>query len=156
MGIKNAIVNAGGDLRVIGQHGTRPWRVGIRNPNGGVIGGVEARPDEAIFTSGVYERFRRDQQTRYPHILDPRTGWPVQGLAAVTVITKEGLLADAAATALIVAGKEDWPSVARALGLNKVLLVDESGLVYLTPEMKLRMDFAESVETRVVDIQSEP
>jgi thiamine biosynthesis lipoprotein len=125
LGIENAIVNAGGDLRVFGQRGSRPWRVGIRNPSGGIIGGLDTLADEAIFTSGIYERFRQDQEVRYPHILDPHTGWPVKGLAGVTVIAREGLLADAAATALIVAGKDNWTSVAKSLGLDKVLLVDD-------------------------------
>ncbi len=76
--ISNAIVNAGGDLRAIGHHGNRPWRVAVRQPGGGILGAVEVRGDEALFTSGNYERFRQDNQERYPHILDPHTGWPVQ------------------------------------------------------------------------------
>jgi thiamine biosynthesis lipoprotein len=156
LGIRNAIVNAGGDLRAFGRHGSRAWRVGIRNPAGGIIGGVAAEDDEAIFTSGVYERFRQDEQERYPHILDPRTGRPVEGIAAVTVISGEGLLADAAATALIVAGQEDWVSVARSLKLDKVLLVNESGTVYLTPELNRRVEFLEGVERVIVDLTDEP
>lgn len=154
LGIENAIVNAGGDLRAFGRRGPRQWRVGIRNPAGGIIGGVEAGTDEAIFTSGIYERFRQHQQERYPHILDPLTGWPVAGLASVTVIAEEGLLADAAATALVVAGAEDWVSVARDLGLDKVLLVDESGKAYLTEEMNKRIEFVEGVESVVVSINN--
>lgn len=150
-GISNAIVNAGGDLRAFGTRGSRFWRLGIRSPAGGVIGGVEAVGDEAIFTSGVYERFRQDQQERYPHILDPRTGWPVENIAAVTVIAEEGLLADAAATALIVAGKTDWLKVSQALGLKQILLIDEVGQVYVTPEMNERVDFLDSVDPIVVD-----
>ena len=149
-GIANAIVNAGGDLRAFGEHGTRPWRLGIRNPSGGVIGGVESIDDEAIFTSGVYERFRLDNQRRYPHILNPKTGWPVENISAVTVISGEGVLADAAATALMVAGHPDWLSVAQSLGLDKVMLIDESGAVYVTPEMNDRVEFVAGVEPVVV------
>ena len=150
MGIENAIVNAGGDLKTLGAHGERAWRIAIRSPGGGVVGSLEAGRDEAIFTSGNYERFRQDNQTRYPHILDPRNGWPVRELASVTVVTREGLLADAAATALIVAGLEDWSSVARALDLDQVLMVDESGTVWVTEKMRARMSFAEGVEVRPV------
>ncbi len=151
LGIENAVVNAGGDLRAFGEHGSRPWRLGIRSPVGGIIGGVEAAGDEAIFTSGVYERYRQDGDERYPHILDPATGWPVNELSSVTVIAGEGLLADAAATALIIAGKEHWSAVAGALGLDKVLLVDESGQVYLTPAMAKRVEFVRDVHPLVVD-----
>jgi thiamine biosynthesis lipoprotein len=145
LGIEDAIVNAGGDLRAMGRRGDRPWRIAVRKPGGGVIGAVEVRGDEALFTSGNYERFRLDREERYPHILDPRTGWPVDGVVSATVITSEGVLADAAATALVVAGLEDWQQVARAFGLDQVLLIDESGTVYLTAEMAARVRFTEEV-----------
>lgn len=149
-GIGNAIVNAGGDLRAIGRHGERPWRIAVRAPGGGgVIGSLETGEDEAIFTSGNYERFRLDNEVRYPHILDPRTGWPVRELASVTVIADEGILADAAATAITVAGLDGWEKVARALGLDQVMLVDESGTVYLTRRMNERIELVEGTETVV-------
>jgi thiamine biosynthesis lipoprotein len=155
MGIDNAIANAGGDLRAIGSHGERPWRVAVRKPGGGNIGSIQVRGDEAIFTSGNYERFRQDEAKRYPHILDPATGWPAKDIASVTVISDEGLLADAAATALVVAGLDDWPDAARALGLDQVAVVDESGTVFLTPAMELRLEFDGDVERAIVDLGSE-
>lgn len=154
LGVHNAIVNAGGDLRAIGNHGERPWRIAVRNPSGGIIGALETRGDESIFTSGNYERFRQADEIRYPHILDPRTGWPVQDLASVTVIAEEGWLADAAATALIVAGLDDWVEVARSLGLEEVLLVDEAGKAYLTEKMDRRVEFVAGIDKEVVIIQA--
>ena len=151
MGIANAIVNAGGDLRAVGRHGDRPWRVAVRKPGEGILGAVDIRSDESLFTSGNYERFRQDEQERYPHILDPRSGWPVEDVASVTVIAAEGILADAAATALVVAGLDNWPIVAHALGLTRVLVVDESGKVYLTPEMEQRVEFSGEVEKVIVE-----
>ena len=152
LGITNAIVNAGGDLRAMGHHGDRPWKVAVRKPGGGIIGAVEIRDDEALFTSGNYERFRQDRLMRYPHILDPRSGWPVEDVASVTVIASEGIVADAAATALVVAGLNGWSAVARALDLNQVLVVDESGTISLTPEMERRMQFSGEVERVIVDV----
>lgn len=151
MGIENAIVNAGGDLRAMGDHGTRPWRIAVRDPAGGIIGTLETRGEEAIFTSGNYERFRQDETQRYPHILDPRTGWPVENVASVTVISDEGWFADAAATALIVAGLDEWQEVARALDLEQVMLVDESGKAWLTPKMNERLEFVDGVDREVVN-----
>jgi thiamine biosynthesis lipoprotein len=151
LGIRNAIVNAGGDLRAFGRHGERPWRVAIRKPGGGVIGAVEVDGDEALFTSGNYERFRQDETERYAHILDPRTGWPVTDVASATVLADRGSLADAAATALIVAGLDGWEAVARSLGLSKVLVVDAAGRVYLTPEMVGRVEFGEEVDRTIVE-----
>lgn len=150
LGISNAIVNAGGDLRAMGNHGDRPWRVAVRKPGGGSIGYIEVDGDEAIFTSGNYERFRQGETERYPHILDPGTGWPTMDIASVTVIAVEGLTADAAATALIVAGLDDWPAVARALDLNQVAVVDEAGTVYLTPAMEQRIHFPGETEKVIV------
>ncbi|MDT8319053.1 MAG: FAD:protein FMN transferase [Xanthomonadales bacterium] len=151
LGIDNAIVNAGGDLRAIGRHGDRSWRIAVRNPAGGIIGSLETQGEEAVFTSGNYERFRRDQERRYPHILDPRTGWPVEGLVSVTVIAADGAFADAAATALIVAGSDQWVTVARSLGLDEVLLIDESGTVQMTPQIAARIELAEGIESVVKD-----
>lgn len=150
LGINNAIVNAGGDLRAMGTHGDRPWRVAVRKPGGGNIGTIQVQGDESIFTSGNYERFRQDETERYPHILDPGTGWPAKDIASVTVITDEGLLADAAATALVVAGLEDWPEVAGNLDLDLVAVVDETGKVYLTEAMQQRIQFIGEAELVVV------
>jgi FAD:protein FMN transferase len=153
LGIDNAIVNAGGNLRAMGNHGDRPWRVAIRDPRGGILGTLETGTDEAVVTSGNYERFRQQGQERYPHILDPRTGWPVQTLSSATVITSEGLLADVAATALIVAGPDHWTEVAQALELEQVLLVGAEGRVYLTPAMAQRVTLVEGIESEVVEIK---
>jgi thiamine biosynthesis lipoprotein len=152
MGISNAIVNAGGDLRAMGTHGERPWRVAIRKPGGGNIGSTQVQGDEAIFTSGNYERFRQDKTERYPHILDPGTGWPATDIASVTVIAQEGILADAVCTALVVAGLESWPEVARALELDQVAVVDEFGTVYLTTAMEQRIQFTGEVKRVIVDL----
>ena len=156
LGIDNAIVNAGGDLRAMGTHGDRPWRVAVRKPGGGSVGSVQVQGDEAIFTSGNYERFRQDQHERYPHILDPSTGWPAKDIASVTLITDEGILADAAATALVVAGLDGWPEVARALDLQQIAVVDANGTVYLTPAMEKRLQFSDDVERVIVEIEPAP
>ena len=152
IGIDNAIVNAGGDLRVIGGHGERPWRIAVRAPGGGIVGSLETGRDEAVFTSGNYERFRQSDTRRYPHILDPRTGWPVEDLASATVIADEGLLADAAATALIVAGLGEWREVARALALDQVLMIDGDGKVWMTPRMAARIELLDGVESEIVEL----
>jgi len=151
--INNAIVNAGGDLRAMGTHGDRPWRVAVRQPGGGNIGSIQVIGDEAIFTSGNYERFSQDQTQRYPHIIDPATGWPAKDIASVTVISDEGILADAAATALVVAGLENWPAVARNLNLKEIAVVDEHGTVYMTPEMEMRLEFIGDVKRVIIKAQ---
>ena len=143
-GINNAIINAGGDLRAIGSKDGKPWRVGIRHPQGqGVLAALEVSGDESVFTSGNYERYREYEGVHYNHILDPRTGMPVNGVTSVTVIHDNGAVADAAATALVVAGPNAWHRIAIQMGIKYVMLVDDAGVVYMNPAMQQRVQFQE-------------
>lgn len=142
VGIENAVVNAGGDLRAIGRHGERPWRVGIRHPRQeGILASMETFGDESIFTSGDYERFFDWEGERYGHIIDPRTGKPAKGLSSVTILADQADLADAAATALFVAGPDEWLPIARAMGIKGAMLVDSQGNIQMTPGMQNRIHF---------------
>ncbi len=135
LGINNAIVNIGGDLRVIGSHGKRPWIIGIRHPRrDGMMASIALKSDESVFTSGDYERFFEYEGIRYPHIIDPRNGLPARDATSVTVLHTNASEADAAATALIVAGK-DWPQIAAAMGIDHVMLVRPDGQIELSPKM---------------------
>lgn len=141
LGVQNAIVNAGGDLRAYGTQGSRPWRIAIKNPLGGVLGALEIRGDESVFTSGNYERYlETENNERYAHIIDPATGRPASEVMSATVVGKDGWLADAAATAFVVAGLSAWSELARALDIKMVLLTDASGQIYATPEMLERVE----------------
>jgi thiamine biosynthesis lipoprotein len=141
LGIDDAIVNAGGDLRAIGRRGDRPWRVGVRHPRDpeGVYAALELAGDESVFTSGDYERFYEVDGQRYHHILDPRTGYPARGTAAVTVVHDDATEADAAATALFVAGPQGWREVAARMGIRQVMLITTGNEVLMTPEMAERV-----------------
>ncbi len=150
-GVENAIVNAGGDLCVSGDHGGRPWRVGVRHPQGaGILAATDALDGECLLTSGNYERYREHDGVRYPHIIDPRDGFPVRHIASATVIDRDGGRADAAATALTVAGPGDWYRIARRMQLKYVMLVDEAGTVYMNPAMARRIDFQDGVPEKIV------
>lgn len=149
-GIENAIINAGGDLRAIGSKGGHPWMVGIRHPQGsGVLASVAVSGDESVFTSGNYERYNDYEGVRYAHILDPRTGMPVQGVTSVTVIHPDGTTADAAATALVVAGAEGWHQVAQQMGIKLAMLVEEDGTVHLNPNMMRRIQLDPSITPKI-------
>jgi thiamine biosynthesis lipoprotein len=136
-GVENLIVNAGGDLCVRGRHGERPWRIGIRAPDGeGVLASLELEGAQCVFTSGDYERYFEFEGKRYSHIIDPRTGYPADNTRSVTVVAGEAALADAAATALFVAGPAHWKDIARSMGVARVLLVDKAGKVYMTRNLE--------------------
>lgn len=151
MGINNAIINTGGDLKVIGTHGDRPWKIAIRHPrNNSVLASINAQDNEAIFTSGDYERYYMHEGMRYHHILDPRTGYPAQGTQSVTVIHNNAGLADVAATALFVAGPDHWYKIAKKLGVKMVMLIDSDENIHVTPEMEKRLVFNEKNETTLI------
>jgi len=152
IGINNAIINAGGDLHAIGMNNNRPWRIGIKHPRGKnqVLAYVELQNDEAVFTSGDYERFFEYEGKRYHHIIDPRTGYPATGTQSVTVIHSDPTVADAAATALFIAGPKDWQQIAKNMGIKHVLLVDSKGKIHISPDMQKRVIFKQTPENMTI------
>lgn len=144
-GVEDAVLNAGGDVTVLGRGGSgpgagRPWRVAIRDPFAwGAVASVEMRPGESLYTSGNYERFFEAAGVRFAHIIDPRTGRPAAEIASSTVLDTDAARADAAATALSVAGPEAWAQVAADMGVEAAMLIDGRGRVFATPAMMARM-----------------
>ena len=144
-GIKNAIVNAGGDLRAMGQHPEkRSWNIGIKHPQGqGILAKFATKKDESVFTSGNYERYLEHEGIKYSHIIDPRTGMPVNEITSVTVVDSNAAVADAAATALVVAGVEQWQLIAKQMNIKMAMIVDQKGHVYMNPRMAKRIQFTQ-------------
>ena len=145
LGIENAILNAGGDLRAFGSRKGIPWNIAIRRPSGaGVIATVKVSGDESVFTSGDYERNFTWEGKRYHHIIDPRTGYPSEGTRSVTVIHPDSTTADAAATALFIAGPGGWYETALSMGIEFVMLIDAKGAIHMNPEMQKRLELLET------------
>ena len=99
-GARHGLVDLGGDIAVVGPRpGGRAWGIGIRDPRqpARAIASVALRGG-AIASSGDYERFVLVDGVRYCHILNPKTGWPVRGLAAVSVVAPHCVVAGSAAT----------------------------------------------------------
>ena len=141
LGVQNAIVNAGGDLRAIGSRAGHPWRIAIRRPSGtGVFATIDVTGDASIFTSGHYERNFTHEGKTYHHIIDPRTGFPAEGAQSVTVVHTDATTADAAATALFIAGPDSWHQVATDMGIRYVVLVDSQGVLHMNPAMAERIE----------------
>lgn len=139
-GFGNATVDAGGNLAVRGRRHERAWRIGIRDPRGGegLLATLDAG-DEAVNTHGDDQRYFDWQGRRYAHLLDPRTGWPAQGLRSLTVVHPDGSWAEAAGAALFVSGPEGWRPLARQLGLAQLLVVHEDGRVQATAALAARL-----------------
>ncbi len=105
-GIKNVLINAGGDIYCLGKNKDSFWEVGIRDPASkeGIIE-VLSLFNEAVATSGSYEQFFIYNGKRYSHIINPKTGFPVTNdVLSVTVIAKNCTIADSLATAFFVMG----------------------------------------------------
>jgi thiamine biosynthesis lipoprotein len=141
-GLRDALLNLGGNLGAMGRVETRGWRVGIRDPHGpGLAASLATRGREAVVTSGSYERWRRlADGERAMHILDPATGRSASGVVSVTVVHPSAPLADAAATALLVAGPVRWRAIARRMGVDQVLVIDRAGRVEATPALAPRLN----------------
>lgn len=136
----NAIINIGGDMLVLGKRGHRPWRVAIQHPRrSGVIATFNAHDGEAIFSSGDYHRARVVNGKRTHHILDPRTGAPATAGVATTVIHSNPLVADVAATALLVAGAGEFERTAEKLGVTRAVLVDSELSVHTLKNTGIRL-----------------
>jgi len=142
-GIRNALVNIGGNIIALGQHGNRPWKVGIQHPRqGGALATLELRDGEAIGTSGDYQRYFELDGKRYCHLIDPRTGWPVQHTQAVTVIARSegaGTLSDVASKPIFIAGPAGWRQMATQMGIDEALRVGADGQIETTPAMAKRL-----------------
>ena len=117
-GVAHGFVNLGGDVRALGpQPDGSPWRIGIRHPRepGALLITLELATG-ALASSGDYERCIVVDGRRYGHILDPRTGWPVRGMAAVSVVAPMCVVAGSAAT-IGMLRDEAGPEWLRNLGL---------------------------------------
>jgi thiamine biosynthesis lipoprotein len=139
LGVRNAMLSAGGDLSAIGSRDGRPWRFGIRSPAGGIFAYIEIGDQESMFTAGDYRRNFTWEGETYHDILDPRTGYPARGSRLVTVIHGEAATADAASNALFVAGPADWHQVARKMGVRFVMMLDAEGALHMNPAMQKRI-----------------
>lgn len=148
-GIRNALVNIGGNVLALGSKGETPWRVGIRHPRAELTGDsvlavLELRDGEAIGTSGDYQRYFELDGRRYSHLIDPRSGAPAVGTQALTVLippaADAGLRSDVLTKPLFIAGAR-WPELAQRLGVSQVLRVDAEGRIYATPAMRERLHF---------------
>lgn len=138
-GIDNAVINAGGDIRVIGRHGDRPWHIGVRHPREKekIVATLDVEGDVSIVTSGDYERFYIFDGMRYHHILNPKTGRPARNSQSATVIADNAVMADGWSTALFVLGKAGLDLVAKRD--MDAILVSADGSVHTTDGIASRL-----------------
>jgi thiamine biosynthesis lipoprotein len=132
LGIASGLVNAGGDLTAWGtDEQGEPWKIGIADPQSRerIIAWLQAE-EQAVVTSGNYEKYFLSGGQRYAHIIDPRSGWPARGLKSVTVVCPDAELADALATAVFVLGPQKGLQLIDQLrGIACLLVTEEDKLL---------------------------
>ena len=145
--VPSALVSLGGNVQAVGKKSDGSlWKIGIRNPEGGEQDyiGVLSVEDEAVVTSGGYERYFTENNEKYIHILDPRTGYPASGdLLSVTIVSEDGTLADGLSTALYIMGYEKACSFWREHQ-------EEFGMILITSDSELHVseDLKEQLKTK--------
>lgn len=154
LGIRSARISIDGNVRAIGSRDGHPWSHAIRGPDGGgVYATLSIKGNEAAFTAGTYQNAFSWEDQVYHDILDPRTGYPASGTASVTVLHPDASTADAAATALFIAGPSAWHRLARQMGIRFVMLTDSDGRVHMNPAMRERITLHRSNRELII---SEP
>ena len=144
--VTGALISLGGTVVTVGTHSDgKPFQIGLRDPNGGSndIFGVLSGEERIIATSGGYERYFEQDGKRYEHILDPRTGYPVEtDLLSVTAVSGDGLLADYLSTTLYMLGSEVLEE-----NLNRaefsVVAVKTDGTILISDDLKERFTLKE-------------
>jgi len=137
-GVESALLNLGGNVQTVGaKPDGSPWQIGIKDPKGEDAMMVLSIADQAVVTSGGYERyFEQDGQT-YWHIMDPFTGHPADsGLISVTIVGDEGVVCDGLSTALFVMGLEKAADLWAQSGDFEAVFVTAFGEVYITEGLR--------------------
>jgi len=130
-GIRNAIVTAGGDTRLLGDRRGRPWMVGVRDPREeGEVAISIPLVDEAISTSGDYERYFDENGIRYHHIIEPSTGEPAKGVHSATVMGPDAVITDALSTSVFVLGVDRGLTLIGTLPDYESIVIDAEGRMY--------------------------
>ncbi len=137
--VKSSIINLGGNIYTVGKKGDRNFKIGIQDPNHEektAVGYIEAS-DTSIVTSGIYERFIREGDKVYHHILNPKTGYPFENeLNSVSIISKKSIDGDALSTSVFGLGLKDGMKLVEKLDDVEAVFITKDKKVYLSPGLK--------------------
>ena len=130
-GIENAIVTAGGDSRLLGDRRGRPFMIGIRDPRADDEIAIQVPlEEEAVSTSGDYERFFDEDGIRYHHIIQPSTGEPAGGVHSATVFGPDAVMTDALSTSVFVMGVDLGLRLIAGLPDYESIVIDAEGRIF--------------------------
>ncbi|MDO8489111.1 MAG: FAD:protein FMN transferase, partial [Candidatus Omnitrophota bacterium] len=137
-GVTSALIDLGGDVYALGKKNTKLWRIGIKSPRAeGILGYIEAK-DQAVASSGDYERFFIEKSKRYHHIFNPATGYPTEGVIGVTVTHPDPVLAQAWAKIPFVLGAQKGiQELNKIKDMQAVIITDSDQIVYSENKLKI-------------------
>lgn len=153
--ILSALIDFGGNIIAFGEKPDSSfWRIGIKNPFGGEISLAVKVKNQMVITSGGYERFFTDEnQKKYIHIFDGKTGFPVENeIESVTIICENGLYADTLSTALFIIGSENAVSFWRERKDFQMIILQKDGSILYTSPLESQIEIlSEFSEICVID-----
>ena len=151
-GFQNFLINAGGDVLVSGQRFDKPWTIAIQNPFApGAIASIQLSGDHQLLTSGNYRRFYQKQDEIVHHIIDPRSGRPSSYISSATVLTKNAVLADVAATTLMIDGWQNHASLTESLGVSDYLIINQAMQIIVSRPLSDKLEWMIDSKQIVVD-----
>ena len=142
-GIKSALVNAGGDVRIIGKRPDgQPWRIGVQDPRDseGIAAKIALTDWDVLETSGDYQRFFIKDDVRYSHIIDPRTGYQPREIASVTIVAKADNNVDILSTAMFVLGVEKGQQLLKQYPGTEAIFITTDGKKIITPGLEGKIE----------------
>ncbi|MBD3904098.1 FAD:protein FMN transferase [Chryseobacterium sp. Ch-15] len=130
-GVKSGIINASGDISAWGnQPDGKPWAIGINNPfKDDKIAAVLYLKENAVTTSGSYEKYAEINSKRFSHIMNPKTGYPSTGLTSVTIIGPNATMANGFSTSIMVLGKKEGLKLIKKFPEYQYLIIEDSGKI---------------------------
>jgi thiamine biosynthesis lipoprotein len=132
-GIQHALVSAGGDTVLLGDRRGRPWYVGIKHPRAEDKTAVQLPlSDEAISTSGDYERYFIENGVRYHHIINPKTGDSARKVVSVSIIGKDATFVDALSTTIFVKGLAAGMAFIDQLPEYEAIIIDNQQTLHMS------------------------
>ena len=158
-GVKNALINIGGNIIALGKRGDKPWRVGIQHPRKPeAIATLELPSGWAIGTSGDYQRYFELNGKRYCHIINPETGYPVEGVQSVTVLippqSNAGVLSDVTSKPIFIAESSKRAQAAADMHVNDFLVIESVDKIFASPAMAKRLTWLDkAAANHVVQIK---
>jgi thiamine biosynthesis lipoprotein len=157
-GAAHFMMDLGGNIRCSGTpNGKDPWRIGVRNPfqTDEIVGVLELTDGMAVATSGNYERFVMIDNVRYSHIINPTTGYPVQGMASVSVLATNATQTDALSTGLFVAGIKEAIGILKQVPGSEAMMVPDSQplQLYITPGFRKHFTPFKAYEKSIIILE---